>query len=255
MFVDVLGGANVISRDVKTIGRELDIYLPGLRFAVEYGSWHWHKDRLNDDKDKANLCRSADITLVSILDNCPADFEDSDFWCYHSKIERDDSLLHEIMRRLLKSCDMEEKFEFLDFASIEKRAKQSSSNITTNEFKEKLLKVNSNIEVLGEYVDSKTHIEVKCMVCGNIWFSAPNNLLHGHGCPACKAEKFRKSSSKAVQCIETGIVYESISAASEATGCGTKSISWCCRGEKSSAGGYHWKYMKKDDDTNEHYSC
>ena len=64
------------------------------------------------------------------------------------------------------------------------RGKNKKSS--TQLFKEKLLNVDSNIEVIGEYIKALLPIEVKCSICGNIWSSTPNNLLRGHGCPICK---------------------------------------------------------------------
>lgn len=42
-----------------------------------------------------------------------------------------------------------------------------------------------DIQVLGEYVNSKTKLPCKCLVCGNEWMAKPNGLKMGHGCPEC----------------------------------------------------------------------
>lgn len=49
-----------------------------------------------------------------------------------------------------------------------------------------------------------------------------------------------------VACEENGMIYESINAASRATGINKKGISGCCRGMKhyNTAGGYHWKFIR-----------
>ncbi len=51
---------------------------------------------------------------------------------------------------------------------------------------------NSNIVVLGTYTNSKVKIKVECRVCGHIWFSKPNTLLTGHGCPKC-AKRYNRT--------------------------------------------------------------
>lgn len=56
---------------------------------------------------------------------------------------------------------------------------------TTAEFVDELSSVNPNIEVLGEYVNNRTPIEVRCRVCGKRWPAKPLHLLHGHGCRDC----------------------------------------------------------------------
>ncbi len=55
-------------------------------------------------------------------------------------------------------------------------------------FQEKLdLRYGGNTySVIGEYVDNKTKILVRCNKCGNEWEVRPDNMLHCvHGCPKC----------------------------------------------------------------------
>ena len=52
-----------------------------------------------------------------------------------------------------------------------------------------------------------------------------------------------KKRSKPVRCIETGIIYASMSEANRQTGISYGSISNCCRGKRKTAGGYHWEYV------------
>lgn len=49
---------------------------------------------------------------------------------------------------------------------------------------------------------------------------------------------------KATRCIETGVVYRSAREAARQTGIGPAQISMCCRGERQTAGGFHWEYIK-----------
>lgn len=56
---------------------------------------------------------------------------------------------------------------------------------TTNLFIEKIKMVNPNIEVLGEYVNSKTPILCRCKIDNYQWNPTPNALLSGRGCPKC----------------------------------------------------------------------
>lgn len=50
--------------------------------------------------------------------------------------------------------------------------------------------------------------------------------------------------SKAVQCIETNIVYLSAMEAERQTGINAKLIRRVCIGKRKTTGGYHWKYNK-----------
>ena len=55
---------------------------------------------------------------------------------------------------------------------------------------------------------------------------------------------------KKVRCIETGIIYESLTLASLETNIAKSSIMSCAKGNKKSAGGYHWEYYKEDSEEN-----
>lgn len=57
---------------------------------------------------------------------------------------------------------------------------------------EDLSKVNSNIDVLDEYVNSNTNIRHKCKICGYEWSARPGNILAGKGCPVCSGNKIGK---------------------------------------------------------------
>ena len=48
---NVLGEKEVLTRSKSVIGKELDIYIPKKQYAVEYGAWFWHKNRLKNDEN------------------------------------------------------------------------------------------------------------------------------------------------------------------------------------------------------------
>lgn len=57
---------------------------------------------------------------------------------------------------------------------------------TTEQFIEELEKINTDIEVLGEYINNHTFIECECKIDGYRWSSTPHNLLSQKtGCPMC----------------------------------------------------------------------
>lgn len=75
-----------------------------------------------------------------------------------------------------------------------------------------------------------------------------SEALKGKGHPQKEStkEKISKSMmgvrSKKVICVETGIVYESLTVASRETNIRLNRISDSCRGNREFAGGYHWRY-------------
>lgn len=56
---------------------------------------------------------------------------------------------------------------------------------TQEEYVVEVAIINPNIEVVGEYIDSKTSILHKCKVDGYEWYARPTNILNGRGCPEC----------------------------------------------------------------------
>lgn len=58
-----------------------------------------------------------------------------------------------------------------------------------------------------------------------------------------EAQKNRKDQSKRVLCVETGEVFESISDAHRKTEVNLGHISAVCRGERKTAGRFHWRFV------------
>ena len=75
------------------------------------------------------------------------------------------------------------------------------------------------------------------------WCTHLYNVHYGTGIDRMKAHQHCKK----VICVETGIVYKSMSEASRDTGVPLGNISYCCNGKLKSAGGYTWKYYVDDD--------
>lgn len=51
---------------------------------------------------------------------------------------------------------------------------------------------------------------------------------------------------KRVECIETGVIYESFADASRKTGLNRTKIVSCCTGKRKTTGGFHFKYADKN---------
>lgn len=67
---------------------------------------------------------------------------------------------------------------------------------TYDQYVKDVLTINSNIEVLGEYVSYKTPILHRCKIDKHEWYACPSNILNGTGCPQCNASHGEKSISK-----------------------------------------------------------
>lgn len=54
------------------------------------------------------------------------------------------------------------------------------------------------------------------------------------------------SHCKRVQCVETGVIYNSIKEAAEKNNLFDTSISAVCKGKQKTCGGYHWRYYEEN---------
>jgi hypothetical protein len=61
-----------------------------------------------------------------------------------------------------------------------------------------LSEINPNIEVLGEYVNNRTPLKVRCKIDGNVWEPTAGKLLSGSGCPKCSGV-YRRSHDEFVE--------------------------------------------------------
>ena len=75
------------------------------------------------------------------------------------------------------------------------RCKQCANrklSMSQNDFINRMLIISPNIEIIGEYYNSKTLIDYKCSDCGLMHKATPSNLLRGYGCPVCRKSKGEK---------------------------------------------------------------
>lgn len=55
--------------------------------------------------------------------------------------------------------------------------------------------------------------------------------------------KIGEAHRKRIMCVETGIIYESMSQAAVDKGCHASGITKACKGSEYTSGGYHWAYV------------
>ena len=192
-FTYMLGSDAVLSRD-RSLGIELDVYIPELKLAVEPGSWFWHEGKLADDEGKRKTCESRGIRLITLYDQCPLEEPPFGANClvydYPLASEKGMTTLKSFVCKIMEEYALDADFTDEDWEAVGRRARLSSRRMTTKEFKERLMAVSPSIEPLSDYIDSKTRVHCRCRDCGHEWRTAPGNLLHQQTkCPHCAHRK------------------------------------------------------------------
>lgn len=207
-FCKVFGNENVISRDYTAINKELDIYIPNESFAVEIGSWNWHKECLEKDLMKMEQCKIKNIKMVIIFDSYrDKPMMNNSIWTYPLDIgsEKNHSSLKGIVDKCLQLLNKSESFNNTDWKKIAKNAYLASHRVNHDEFLEKLKKKNKHYDeiiLLSKYEYSREKISCKCAHCGHEWKTAASELLKGTGCPICQRKAVGKKKSKKTQIVE-----------------------------------------------------
>lgn len=197
----VLGEGSVVHRDKSTINMELDVYVPKLKLAFEPGSWHWHKDKLENDAIKRKRCLENGIRLITIYDKVPEKemFSANDviLYPYDIRVKKKSNQIEELLLTVLheQGCDIDGYNINLD--EVVNAAYKNSVKTDTKEFIDKLEQKRIDVEVLGTYKSSSSRIRVRCKKCGYIWSPQADTLLSGNSsCRKCGIVKNGKAHLK-----------------------------------------------------------
>ncbi len=112
-------------------------------------------------------------------------------------------------------------------------------------------KLHASLEKASAAIDQEKRIAaVREALTGRKWSDDARAKLSA----SCMGRRYGKdviarmaaSKSKAVVCVETGIVYASVSEAAAATGLSISGVSRVCRGDRNSANGLRFKFTDRD---------
>lgn len=188
-FNRALGEQEVLSRDRKTIGMELDIFIPSKRIAIEPGNWFLHKKIIERDKLKRNRCRDKGIKLITIYDKFPINetvpFENDCIVFNDDYNKADHSEIKKLVLKLFEITNIKKTFIIDEWNIIENLAYDNARANNHDDFINRMSTINPTIKILEKYKNANKRIKVKCNVCGNEWNAVPANLLSGDGCKKC----------------------------------------------------------------------
>lgn len=237
-----LGQSSVLSREKTIIGKEIDIYIPSMKTGIEPGNWFWHKDKLNADKEKYEMAKKAGIRLLIVYDAYPEkenrlDFPENDIIVYEKDVSKRRGEIYSIdlLKKIFQKLNINYDFSEADELSLIEAAKSAATKKKID-YTDKLLKIQPNIKPLGPVYSLNKRTPCKCLVCGHEWECIPCNIINNHGCPICNSQK------KPVKNIDTGEIFESVSAAALKIGVAVTTLSAAANGKTKTCGGYHWKF-------------
>lgn len=193
-MVRVFGEEKVKNRDKSLINAELDIVvqLDTEIFAIEIGSWRFHRNTIERDAKKIKRCKNRGIKLWVILDQFDSAYLPYNCDClvysFGLGSEPGHKTLKEITKKLLSNLGQKD-LSPNEYREIEELAIDSSKRTTTENFKEEVAELFPNITVLGEYIRSNKGVKCKCNECRTVWYPTPANLRQGHGCRVCASRK------------------------------------------------------------------
>ena len=69
---------------------------------------------------------------------------------------------------------------------------------THDEFVRQMHDVNPNIEILTPYINARSKVGCRCLICRNEWTAKPSNLESGFGCPLCGVASVKSKQLKSI---------------------------------------------------------
>jgi len=185
---------DAINGDKKTIGMELDIYIPSCRIAIEYDGVAWHKNRKTDVR-KNKICKSSNILLIRVQEPGIPSYDDC--FCIKRKDEcsKEDlsltiqQLFYDIDNKLKVDIDVvRDEIKILNLYVLKK--KTTSLATVYPEIAEEW-HLTKNGLLTPDKVTSRSAYTVWWLgKCGHEW-QAPivNRTSKGFGCPYCSGQQ------------------------------------------------------------------
>ena len=172
---------------------------------------------------------------ANIIINSPEKF----WWkCSKCNYEWQASLYNRINKKSgCPKCGILKQIQSFNNNQIIKKGSLEENNPTLA--KEWNFERNKNLTPDKIIVTSNKKVCWKCSN-GHEWIASICKRNNGTGCPYCD-----KSAKKKVKNIDTGKIFDSLSAAAKSCGLKTgDTISNCCKGKQKSAGGFRWKFVE-----------
>ena len=249
-------------KNVFDNGMELDIYIPSIQTAIEYDGVFYHKKKLQSEMKKYEICKQHHIKLIRIKEvditqdkeqNKTADFVFHVPGLGDTKQALDTAiniLLSELTSKFPSYIHIDvdtekDKYKIREYLTDLKA--NSLADLRPDLLKEWHPTKNGHFKPSMVSLGSDKKAWWLCPVCGYEWEASVGHRASGTGCPKCGIKKNTQSKQKAIEMLDpnTNIVIKefiSISEAGRQMNINTSNISMVCKGLRSKAGGYKWRY-------------
>lgn len=176
-------------------GKELDIYIPSKKVAVEFDGSMWHQD-INKDINKNYLCLKKNITLIRIRDNkCPIlPYSKNVHIIIHNEYTDDEltkciTSLFDIICYTHISIDLKKDRTLIYNNYIKSQKDTSLGKQYPNICKDWNYEKNGKLTPFMVSLHSAKKVWWKCFKCGNSYQSIISSKVQGHGCPYCNSNR------------------------------------------------------------------
>ncbi len=187
---------DAVNADKSAAGVELDIYIPSIKYAVEYDGLNWHKSS-SFEKRKNEICKSKDIKLIRIREEGLSLFDDC--CCIQRKDCKSNKSLNTAIQQVLQVLnkiiiinvdvdrDEQQILESFIITTKEKSLKTVFPDIADEWHPHKNGKLTSDMLSYG----SKKRVWWICNK-GHEWQASLSDRIRGNECPFCSNRKVLK---------------------------------------------------------------
>ena len=246
---------------------ELDVYIPSIKYAIEYDGEAWHKqNKIEREKRKYQICKEHGITLIRMREQMPESGEDVADRIVGMKNLYEHKNLEFALRQLLMLLNLykpipddlinlkRDRFKILEYKKSE--ISNSLVSVRPDIAMEWHSTKNGNLQPSMFSCGSNHKVWWVCPKCGNEYQSSISHRTSKKvptGCPKCGKERSDLAKSVAVNMLDLKMkaiikTFDSISVAGREMKINPSNIGMTCKGQRNQAGGYGWEYVKKQQD-------
>ena len=192
---------DAVNRDVS-LGKELDVYIPSRKVAIEYDGRRFHTD-VNKDILKNRWCEDHGIRLLRVREKeCPnIAVSDVIVRCQNIDVSLNESIQQVlILLGITEDADVDvsrDRSIVLNMF-IRSRKEMSLAVWCPELIKEWHPTKNGDLKPNMFAPRSNKMVWWKCHICGHEWQAVIANRSKGVGCPICARQRIRRASCKAV---------------------------------------------------------